>query len=186
LRDAESGVRIEFIVTGQFPGDGKPKPVAFPDPEQVAIELNGIQFLNLETLVELKLSSGISNPQRAKDLTDVQEMIKVLDLPQIFGDRLNLYVQPKFRELWKIVHGAPTRFVRIWRNEHLKSRAQSLDEMISALPDAGEILDAVRADGVTLDPNGGTAGDYAYLVTTDPIVAKKYDMHDESEFMDGV
>lgn len=30
LRDTESGVRIEFLVTGQFPGDGKPKPVAFP------------------------------------------------------------------------------------------------------------------------------------------------------------
>ena len=30
LRDAEDRVRIEFRVTGQFPGDGKPKPVAFP------------------------------------------------------------------------------------------------------------------------------------------------------------
>ena len=30
LRDADSGVRVEFLVTGDFPGDGKPKPVAFP------------------------------------------------------------------------------------------------------------------------------------------------------------
>jgi hypothetical protein len=30
LRDVETGVKIEFIVTGEFPGDGKPKPVAFP------------------------------------------------------------------------------------------------------------------------------------------------------------
>jgi hypothetical protein len=35
-----------------------------------------------------------------------------------------------------------------------------------------------------LDPEGGTGDDYAHLVTTDPIVAKKYDMHDESEFWD--
>src|SRR5437868_524796 len=34
LRDAESGVRIKFLVTGAYPGDGKPKPVAFPDPEE--------------------------------------------------------------------------------------------------------------------------------------------------------
>src|SRR5205085_8410584 len=27
LRDAETGVRIEFLVTGEYPGDGKPKPV---------------------------------------------------------------------------------------------------------------------------------------------------------------
>ena len=33
LRDTRTQVRIEFLVSGQFPGDGKPKPVAFPDPE---------------------------------------------------------------------------------------------------------------------------------------------------------
>ena len=34
LRDAETKVKIEFLVTGQFPGDGKPKPIAFPDLNQ--------------------------------------------------------------------------------------------------------------------------------------------------------
>ena len=29
LRDTEHGVKIEFLVTGEYPGDGKPKPVAF-------------------------------------------------------------------------------------------------------------------------------------------------------------
>ncbi len=38
------------------------------------------------------------------------------------------------------------------------------------------------ADGVTLDPKGSTSDDYACLVTTDPVIAKKYDMHDEKEF----
>ncbi len=42
LRDAESGVRVEFRVTGQFSGDGKPKPVAFPLPEPASFESNGI------------------------------------------------------------------------------------------------------------------------------------------------
>jgi hypothetical protein len=32
LRDAETGVKIEFLISGDFPGDGKPKPVAFPEP----------------------------------------------------------------------------------------------------------------------------------------------------------
>ena len=36
LRDAEFGVKIEFLVEGQFPGDGKPKPVAFPNPGRSA------------------------------------------------------------------------------------------------------------------------------------------------------
>ena len=41
LKDTLSGVRIEFLVAGQFPGDGKPQPVAFPDPAGAAVELGG-------------------------------------------------------------------------------------------------------------------------------------------------
>ena len=32
FRSTETGVRADFITTGEFPGDGKPKPVAFPIP----------------------------------------------------------------------------------------------------------------------------------------------------------
>src|SRR5438445_750146 len=63
LRDTESGVRVEFLTTGDFPGDGLPKPVAFPDPVNVRVEMKGMWFLNLATLIELKLASGISNPR---------------------------------------------------------------------------------------------------------------------------
>jgi hypothetical protein len=41
LRDTDLGVKIEFLVTGDYPGDGKPKPVAFPDPLTVAIVHEG-------------------------------------------------------------------------------------------------------------------------------------------------
>ena len=34
LRDTEFGVRIEFLTTGEYPGDGKEKPIPFPDPPQ--------------------------------------------------------------------------------------------------------------------------------------------------------
>jgi hypothetical protein len=62
LRDADTGVRIEFLVTGDYPGDGKPKPVAFPDPADTGIEIEGIRFLQLLPLIELKLASGSTNP----------------------------------------------------------------------------------------------------------------------------
>lgn len=74
LRDTDLGVRIKFLVTGQFPGDGQPKPVAFPDPRQVAESFDGIKYVNLPTLIELKLASGMTNSQRLKDLADVQEL----------------------------------------------------------------------------------------------------------------
>jgi hypothetical protein len=99
LRDTDSGVKIEFLVAGQFPGDGKPKAVAFPDPRDVATEVNGVRYLKLETLVELKLASGLSNPDRMKDIADVYELIKQLQLRDEFAERLNPWVQAKFREL---------------------------------------------------------------------------------------
>lgn len=103
LRDAESGVRIEFLLSGQFPGDGKPKPVAFPDPTDAGVEVNGVRFLRVERLVELKLASGMTNPGRLKDLADVQELIRVLKIPSEFQQRLDPYVRDKFAELWKAV-----------------------------------------------------------------------------------
>jgi hypothetical protein len=101
LRDTTSGVRIEFLITGGFPGDGKPKPVSFPDPKDVAVEINGIKYLGLSTLIELKLASGMTNPGRLKDLADVQELIKTLALSRDFAKQLNPYVRGKFEELWK-------------------------------------------------------------------------------------
>ncbi len=32
VRDTANNVRIDFLLAGDFPGDGKPKPVAFPEP----------------------------------------------------------------------------------------------------------------------------------------------------------
>jgi hypothetical protein len=101
LRDARNGVRIEFIVTGQFPGDGKPKPVVFPDPAQVAIEKNGVQLLRLNTLIDLKLASGISSSGRLRDLADVQDLIRTLKLPVEFSQQLDLSVRDKYLELWR-------------------------------------------------------------------------------------
>ncbi len=92
-------MRVEFLVTGEYPGDGKPKPIAFPSPRDVPVEIDGVRYVGLEKLVELKLASGMTNPARLRDLADVQELIRALNLPATFADRLNPYVRPKFVEL---------------------------------------------------------------------------------------
>ena len=99
LRDAQTGVQIEFLVSGQFPGDGKPKPVSFPDPASVAVEIDGIRYVGLTTLIELKLASGLTHPGRLRDLADVQELIRVLLLSAEYASRLNPYVRDKYLEL---------------------------------------------------------------------------------------
>lgn len=107
LRDTDSGVRIEFLVAGEFPGDGKPKPVAFPDPAEVGVEFDGVRFLSLPSLVELKLASGMTNVNRLKDLADVIELIKARDLPAEFAEELNPYVRDKYLELWRGLRESP-------------------------------------------------------------------------------
>jgi len=105
LRDTQTGVCIEFLVSGDYPGDGKPKPVAFPDPASAAVEIDGLRFVPLPTLIELKLASGMTNPGRLRDLADVQELIRVLKLPADFDQRLEPYVRAKYGELWNAVSG---------------------------------------------------------------------------------
>lgn len=108
LRDTDSGVRIEFLVAGEYPGDGKPKPVAFPDPADVGVEIEGVRFLSLPALVELKLASGMTGGiQRMKDLTDVVELITTRGLPVEFAEELNPYVRDKYLELWRGIQESP-------------------------------------------------------------------------------
>jgi hypothetical protein len=183
LRDVEHGVKIEFLTTGSFPGDGKPKPVAFPDPQAISVERDGIRYLGLNTLIELKLASSMTHPGRRRDAADVQELIKLFGLPRDFAGQLDPYVRDEYGMLWSDTHLLPTRYVTIWRNKFFTTEAKSIDEMVAILRTASQTLERMKADGVTLDPDGGTSDDYAYLVTTDPEVARKYDMHEESEFL---
>jgi hypothetical protein len=100
FRDTETQVRIEILITGDYPGDGKPKPIAFPDPSVVFTERGGIRVVPMETLIELKLASGMSAPHRLRDLADVQDLIVTLKLPIEFAESLDASVRDSFIELW--------------------------------------------------------------------------------------
>jgi hypothetical protein len=102
MRDAVANVNIDVLLSGDFPGDGKPKPVAFPDPALVAdVDSEpGYPVLRLATLIQLKLASGMTAAHRLKDLADVIELVRANQLEQAYGDQLNPFVQEKFCELW--------------------------------------------------------------------------------------
>ena len=104
--DIETGVRIDFFVTGTYPGDGKPNPVAFPDPATVGVDRDGVTYLTLPTLIELKLASGITGGvHRMRDLADAIELIKILKLPADFADQLNPFVRDRYAEYWPELQG---------------------------------------------------------------------------------
>jgi len=103
VRDTENGVTIDVILTGDFPGDGLPKPVAFPDPADPAVTVEGERFriLALPRLIELKLASGMTAPHRLKDLADVLELIRAARLKADLASELDPFVRDKYRELWQ-------------------------------------------------------------------------------------
>jgi hypothetical protein len=103
LRDTEHGVDIDVVLTGGYPGDGKPKPVSFPDPAVSAQRGARVSLLPLPKLIELKLASGMTAPHRLKDLADVQELIRVAGLSGELAQELDPYVRAKYLELWQAV-----------------------------------------------------------------------------------
>lgn len=107
LRDASNGVKIDFILSGQFPGDGKPGPVVFPIPSEASVVQDGIRVVSLPKLVELKLASGQAS-HRLKDLGDVQQLIVELKLPLSFGNEIDASLRESFRQVWEGAHSGPT------------------------------------------------------------------------------
>lgn len=101
LRDTETGVTIELITAGEYPGDGKPKPVRFPEPREFSVRRGSIDVLDLPKIIELKLASGLTaEHRRHRDLGDVQALIAALDLPRDLGELLDPSVRDEYLRLW--------------------------------------------------------------------------------------
>jgi hypothetical protein len=100
LRDTETGIKVEFITSGEYPGDGKPKPVSFPEPRSVAVDIGDLSVIALPKLIELKLASGLTAPHRLRDLADVQDLILRLELPRDLGEQLDPSVRDEFYRMW--------------------------------------------------------------------------------------
>ena len=165
LRDTELGVKIELLVSGGYPGDGKPKPV---DPTTAAVEMEGRKYISLTDLIELKLASGMSSSQRSKDLVDIQQLIEAACLPLDLVDQLNPYVQDKYRELWSFVWPVGRRHLRAWPRDSLTAAE----------------LDGLLAEGLVIDASRSANAAYTFLSTTDPQLAYRHEMRDEGEFQD--
>lgn len=106
FRTSGENIPVDIITAGEFPGDGVPKPVQFPNPSEFAVVIDGVKTISLEKLVELKLTSGMTAGDRLKDLADVQELIKLKNLNQDFADILNEFVRAKYLELYDGVASA--------------------------------------------------------------------------------
>ncbi len=91
--DKVNNIGIDFLVTGLFPGSGKPGPIAYPQPNAVRQEIEKVQVVNLKTLIELKLAA-----RRHQDFADVVNMIRFNDLDESFADQLHPSVHRDYIE----------------------------------------------------------------------------------------
>jgi hypothetical protein len=102
VRDTARNVKIDFLITGDYPGDGKPKPVSFPEPERVAEEGGPFPVVSLPRLLELKIASGMTAAHRMRDLDDAMRLIAANELSLDYASELDPYVRAKYAELWKL------------------------------------------------------------------------------------
>ncbi len=91
--DRTNGTQIDVLVTGLFPGSGKPGPIRFPDPAKVSEVRDDRRVVNLRTLIELKLAA-----RRWRDFGDVVELIRWNQLDESFSRKLHSSVRQDYIE----------------------------------------------------------------------------------------
>jgi hypothetical protein len=91
--DAKNDRTVDILVAGLFPGSGKPGPIAFPDPSSVRHRIKTIQYVNLTTLIQLKLAA-----RRHRDFGDVVELVRFNELDESFAKELHPSVRRDFIE----------------------------------------------------------------------------------------
>jgi hypothetical protein len=91
--DRADDITVDVLVTGLFPGSGKPGPVAYPDPADVSETIRKIRVIDLLTLIQLKLAA-----RRYQDFADVVALVRCHDLDESFAERLDPSVRRDYTE----------------------------------------------------------------------------------------
>jgi hypothetical protein len=89
--ERKSGVGVDVLVTGHYPGRGGPKPFALPHPDDASEEIEKTRVVTLSQLVQLKLAAG-----RYYDFGDVTFLIRVHNLAESFLERIHPAVRRDF------------------------------------------------------------------------------------------
>jgi hypothetical protein len=91
--DRKNGITVDVLVTGRYPGTGKPGPIAFPDPVEASEVVEKLRVLTLPQLIQLKLAA-----RRYYDFGDVVHLIRVHELDESFLEQLHPAVHRDFIE----------------------------------------------------------------------------------------
>jgi hypothetical protein len=91
--DRKNDVIFDVLLTGMYPGSGKPGPISYPHPAQVRETIQDLHVIDLPTLIQLKLAA-----RRYKDFGDVVSLIAVKNLDESFQEKLHPSVRADYIE----------------------------------------------------------------------------------------
>jgi hypothetical protein len=98
LREAELEVNIDVVTSGEHAGSSE-SPVVYPPPDSSAFtDVSGLRLPTLQSLAEFKIASGVWG-HRTQDLADVQRLIRINGLTEVFADRLSAPLRETFLDL---------------------------------------------------------------------------------------
>src|SRR5262245_24628016 len=180
--DEETGVSVLFRIEGDQPGGSAWGQVRFPNPLVDSATDSGIRFVSLPTLLSLKLASGLSNRDRLRDIADVQEMIKELCLIESLAKRLHADVREEYVSICRRIddHAGPFLLLWDWNSD---ARPMCIEQLIPLSGGRVAEIAGMQRDGVRLFESRPYYEGAAVLATNDRVVARKYDMHHESEYL---
>jgi hypothetical protein len=179
--DFETGASVWFHLAGEVAGRVGGETILIPEPRQLGERGDGIYFVDLPTLINLNLAAWSDSHGAIRGLANVQEFIKVLYLPQSLGEELHPAVRDKYLEICKSIDSNSGPFLLLFDVGN-DDRPATI-EGITASGDEATLLDALKRHGVTLWQPRSFYENYAVLFTNDRFVARKYDMHHESEYL---
>jgi len=93
FRERQSGVTVDILVTGHYPGRGPKGPFPFPHPDEASEEIEKTRVVTLPQLIQLKLAA-----RRYYDFGDVVFLIRVHNLDEAFLEKLHPSVHQDYIE----------------------------------------------------------------------------------------
>ncbi len=92
FNDRAPSVLLRIRLTGWKPHCRFPVPVVYPDPAEDAEIKDGIRYVNLQTLIELKLAAGWS-----VDFADVVALTAAHNIDESWAERFHPALRPAFQ-----------------------------------------------------------------------------------------
>jgi hypothetical protein len=180
--DKETGVSVRFFVGESRAGSIGNTTILYPPPAGVREFDDGVYFVDLATLLNVKLARGCEELPLSREIADVQEIIKSLCLTEGLAAQLHPAVRPAFISICRDIDAGAGPFLLLWELPVDIPAPPSLEELIAVAEDS-ERLKAMHRDGVQLYHARPRYENSVVLTTNDRSLARKYDMHHESEYL---